>query len=485
MIRQVQQQKLLQKLSPQQIQLVKLLEIPSIEMTDRIMKEVDLNPALELGEPVVADEQDDDIPFREDEGRNEEDVQFDDVASDDDIPDYKSRLPGESSQQDTWKEWMTAGTATTLNDFLSDQLSLQDLDETDRTITDFIIGNIDDDGYLRRTPESISDDLAIILGLEVSSTQVETLIKLVQTFDPAGVGASDLRECMLVQLRRKPRTPLLEKTLTLVEDHFMDVSKKHFEVIQKKMECSKEELKEMMQEIYRLNPKPGNLFGSVLEQSREQVIPDFLLENTDGYLQLTLNNGTVPELHVSREYLEMLSDYKSNTKNQTRENKEALQFAREKVESARWFIDAVRQRQETLTRTMQSIIQYQYSYFLDGDEKNLKPMILKDIAEKTGYDISTISRVSNSKYIQTEFGVFPLKYFFTEGMQTESGEEVSSLEIKTILQESVDAENKKNPLTDDQLSTILTEKGYLIARRTIAKYRDQLGIPVARLRREI
>lgn len=484
MIRQIQQQKLLQKLSPQQIQLVKLLEIPSVEMTDRIMKEVDLNPALELGEP-AAPEHDDEMAFQCDDEGNNDDFQLDDVAFDDDIPDYKSQLPGDGRQQDSWKEWMTAGSATTLGDFLSDQLSLQELDETDRRIADFIIGTIDDDGYLRRSPESITDDLAIILGLDVSCSKVEAFIKLVQTFDPAGVGASDLRECMLLQLRRKSRTPLLEQTIVLVEEHFMDISKKHFEVILKKMNCSQEELKLMMQEIYRLNPKPGNLFGSVLEQSKEQVIPDFLLENTDGYLQLTLNNGTVPELHVSREYVDLLTDYKSNSKNQTSKNKEALQFAKEKVDSARWFIDAVRQRQETLLRTMQSIIDYQQLYFLDGDEKHLKPMILKDIADRTGYDISTISRVSNSKYIQTEFGVFPLKYFFTEGMQTESGEEVSSLEIKTILQERVDAENKKNPLTDDQLSAILTEKGYVIARRTIAKYRDQLGIPVARLRREI
>ncbi len=484
MIRQVQQQKLLQKLSPQQIQLVKLLEIPSIEMSDRIMKEVDLNPALELGEPKTPDHEDE-MAYQNDDGGNNDDFLFDDVAFDDDIPDYKSKMPGESRQQDSWKDWMTAGTATTLNDYLSDQLSLQELDDTDRVIADFIIGNIDDDGYLRRTPDSITDDLAIILGLDVSSSKVEALIKLIQTFDPPGVGASDVRECMLLQLRHKPQTPLIDQTMVLVDQHFMDVSKKHFETIQKKMECTQEELKQMLQEIYRLNPKPGNLFGSALEESREQVIPDFLLENIDGYLQLTLNNGTVPELHVSREYLDMLSDYKSNPKNQTRENKEALQFAREKVESARWFIDAVRQRQETLFRTMQSIIDYQRLYFLDGDEKNLKPMILKDIADKTGYDISTISRVSNSKYIQTEFGVFPLKYFFTEGMQTDSGEEVSSLEIKTILQESINAEDKNNPLTDDHLSAILTEKGYVIARRTIAKYRDQLGIPVARLRREI
>jgi RNA polymerase sigma-54 factor len=246
-----------------------------------------------------------------------------------------------------------------------------------------------------------------------------------------------------------------------------------------------DELRAMIQEVVRLNPKPGNIFGTSLEATKEHVIPDFSLENTDGFLQLTLNNGTVPELHISREYKNMVNDFKSNSKNQTREAREALLFAREKVESARWFIDAVRQRQETLYKTMQAIVDYQYAYFLDGDEKNLRPMILKDIADKTGYDISTISRVSNSKYIQTEFGVFPLKYFFTEAMQTDSGEEVSSLEIKTIVQQSIDTEDKQSPLTDDQLSGILKDKGYVIARRTVAKYRDQLGIPVARLRREI
>lgn len=485
MIRQVQQQKLLQKLSPQQIQLVKLLEIPSIEMTDRIMKEIDLNPALELGEPPVSGQDEEEDFFQNGEGGNNDDALLDDVDFDDDIPDYKSKLPGENDRQDSWKEWITAGSATSLHDYLSEQLSLQELDETDKGIAEFIIGTIDDDGYLRRSSESIADDLAIIMGLEVPKLKVDALVRLIQTFDPAGVGACDLRDCMLLQLRRKPRTPLLDKTILMVEDYFSEVSKKHFEVIQKKMECNQEELKQMLHELYRLNPKPGNLFGSMLEESKEQVIPDFLLENTDGQLQLTLNNGSIPELHISREYLDMLSDYKSNPKNQTRENKEALQFAREKVESARWFIDAVKQRQETLMRTMKCIVNYQYEYFLDGDEKKLRPMILKDIAEKTGYDISTISRVSNSKYIQTEFGVFPLKFFFTEGMQTESGEEVSSLEVKTLLQESVDAEDKSNPLTDDQLLVILSEKGYVIARRTIAKYRDQLGIPVARLRRDI
>lgn len=483
MIRQVQQQKLLQKLSPQQIQLVKLLEVPSIEMTERIMKEVDLNPALELGEPVVQ-EQEDDFGFDNDDGGNNDDFSLGDYASDDDIPDSRSQSASNNRSED-WKEWIPVSANMTLNDFLRDQLNMQELDDLDRKVAEFIIGNIDDDGYLRRSATSVSDDLAIILGLDVSVGKVKELVGMIQQFDPPGIAAADLQECLLIQLRRKNKTSLIRQTLDLIEQYFVEFSKKHYEVILKKMDCTMDDLRLMIQEVVRLNPKPGNLFGSVLEESKEQVVPDFLLENNDGFLQLTLNNGSVPELHVSREYVDMVSDFKSNVKNQTKEAKEALQFAREKVDSARWFIDAVRQRQETLTRTMQAIVNYQYAYFLDGDEKHLKPMILKDIADKTGYDISTISRVSNSKYIQTEFGIFPLKYFFTEAMPTESGEEVSSLEIKTILQQSIDGEDKNDPLTDDKLSGILTEKGYVIARRTIAKYRDQLGIPVARLRREL
>jgi len=484
MLRQFQQQKLLQKLSPQQIQLIKLLEVPSVEMTERVMQEVDANPALELGENAVTDQNDDPL-YDTGDGGNNDDFTFDDYATDDDIPDYKTRQTGGESALDNWKDWLPVTADVTLNDVLLEQLNLQELSEEDRKVATFIIGNIDEDGYLRRTPEALSDDLSIILGLEVPVDTIIALIQLIQQFDPPGVGAADLRDCLLLQLKRKSPSPLHDQTIALVETYFNEVSRKQYEVILKKMGCSEEALKAMMQEITKLNPKPGNLFGSVLEEKREQVVPDFMLENNDGYLLLTLNSGNVPELHVNRGYLDMVSDFKSNVKNQTREAREALQFAKEKVDAAKWFIEAVRQRQETLMRTMQAIIDYQRNYFLDGDDKQLKPMILKDIAERTGYDISTISRVSNSKYIQTEFGLFPLRHFFSEGMQTDSGEAVSSLEIKTILQESIAGEDKRDPLTDDQLSAILTEQGYLIARRTVAKYRDQLGIPVARLRREI
>lgn len=453
-------------------------------MTDRVLQEVDANPALELGENSLTEQTEDPL-YDTGDGGNNDDFTFDDYASDDDIPDYKTRQHGGESALDNWKDWLPVIDDVSLNAFLLDQLNLQDLTEEDRRVATFIIGNIDDDGYLRRTPEALSDDFSIILGLEVPIETIRTLIQLVQQFDPPGVGAADLKECLLLQLRRKTPSALHDQTITLLEDFFNEVSRKQYEVILKKMDCSEETLKAMMMEITKLNPKPGNLFGSVLEEKREQVVPDFILENNDGYLMLTLNSGNVPELHVNRGYLEMVSDYKANVKNQTREAREAIQFAKEKVDSAKWFIEAVRQRQETLMRTMQAIIEYQRAYFLDGDDKRLKPMILKDIAERTGYDISTISRVSNSKYIQTEFGLFPLRRFFTEGMQTDSGEAVSSLEIKTIIQENIAGEDKKEPLTDDQLSAILTEKGYLIARRTVAKYRDQLGIPVARLRREI
>lgn len=484
MLRQFQQQKLLQKLSPQQIQLIKLLEIPSVEMAERVLQEVDANPALELGESAVTEQQDDPLYDSGDGGTNDE-FTFDDYAPDDDIPDYKTRQAGDPSAADQWRDWLPVTADVTLNEFLLDQLNVQELTDEERKVATFIVGNIDDDGYLRRTPEALCDDLSIILGLDVPLETIKALIGRIQALDPPGVGAADLQECLILQLKRKEPSSLHEQTIALLETCFAEVSRKQYEAIVRKLSCSEAELKAMMQEITKLNPKPGNLFGTVLEEKRELVVPDFLLENHDGYLTLALNRDNVPELHVSREYLNMVSDYKAHVKNQTKEARDALVFAREKVESAKWFIDAVKQRQETLMRTMQAIVEYQEAFFREGDEKLLKPMILKDIAERTGYDISTISRVSNSKYIQTEFGLFPLRYFFTEGMQTDSGESVSSLEIKAILQESIDGEDKKNPLTDDQLSAILKEKGYVIARRTVAKYRDQLGLPVARLRREM
>lgn len=481
MIRQIQQNRLLQKLSPQQIQLVKLLEIPSLEMADRILQEIDENPALELGEGQEL-EKEEEADF--DNEVDNDDFSLDEYATDDDIPDFGSQMSSGGGAE-IIRERMPSGSNTSLNEFLQEQLVLQDLEENDRKIAEYIIGNIDEDGYLRRNVESISDDLAIIAGIEVSVTKLKELISLIQEFDPPGVGAADLKECLLIQLKRKTHSKVVYESIRMLTNYFDEFAMKHYESIIRKMDCPMEELKLMIHEIVKLNPKPGSVFESSLEQSMKQVSPDFILENNEGYLSLSLNNCNIPELHISRKYIDMVNDYKSNIKNQTRESREAIQFAKEKVDSAKWFIDSVRQRQETLMRTMQTIVDYQYEYFTDGDEKHLKPMILKDIAERTGFDISTISRVSSSKYIQTEFGIFPLKYFFTEGMQTESGEEVSALEIKTILQQSVDGEDKKDPLTDEQLSTILSGKGYVIARRTIAKYRDQLGIPVARLRREI
>jgi len=480
MLRQILTQKLQQKLSPQQIQLVKLLEIPAVELSDRIMQEVDENPALEFGEdPQTMTEGD--LPF--DEGSND-DFSMEDYALDDDIPDYRTKDLGSGRSEES-RETVLASSNMSLHDFLQEQLDLQDFNPEQRKVADFIAGSIDNDGYLRRSPEALSDDVAIQLGLEFSIGQINEIIGIIQSFDPPGVGAADLQNCLLLQLRRKTQTKLIQQATRMIEDFFEEFSKKHYDSIIRQMGCKMEDLKSIIQEIVKLNPKPGGVYGSFIEESMEGITPDFQLDNNDGVLLLTLNNSNIPELHVSPGYANMVKDYQSNTKNQTRETKQAIQFAKQKVDAARWFIDAVHQRQETLMRTMQAILDYQYYYFIDGDERNLKPMILKDIAERTGYDISTISRVSNSKYIQTEFGVFPLKYFFTEAMQTDKGQEVSVLEIKNILQESIDNEDKDNPLTDEELCDILAKKGYVIARRTIAKYRDQLGIPVARLRREI
>ncbi|MDD4922781.1 MAG: RNA polymerase factor sigma-54 [Bacteroidales bacterium] len=483
MLRQTLHQKLQQKLSPQQIQLVKLLEIPTLELNERIMQEIDENPALEFGEdPQLMAE--DDLSFDGVGEGNNEDLSMDEYAPDDDIPDYRTQQPG-SGNMEEHRERIPVSMNGSLHDFLQEQLNLCDFDPIQRKIADFIAGSIDDDGYLRRTPESLSDDVAIQLGLEYSVNQIKEIIHIIQDLDPPGVGASDLQNCLLLQLHRRPQTKLIQDTIKLLDIYFDEFSKRHYDTIVRQMGCCMDELKSMIQEIVKLNPKPGSVYGSSMEDSMEGITPDFLLENTEGFLQLTLNNSSIPELHISRGYIEMVNDYHANASNQTREKKQSIQYAKQKVDSARWFIDAVRQRQETLMRTMQAIVDYQYNFFLTGEEKSLKPMILKDIAKITGYDISTISRVSNSKYIQTEFGVFQLKYFFTESMQKESGEEVSVLEIKNILKEKVNTEDKNKPLTDEQLCDILASKGYIIARRTVAKYREQLDIPVARLRREI
>lgn len=481
MLRQSLQQKLQQKLSPLQIQQVKLLEVTGLELGERILQEVDENPALEIGEDPQM--QEDDLYAYDDSNGASDDFSIEEFERDDDIPDYKTRLESGSSEER--REFIPVSASMNLHDFLQEQLDLLDLEGDFKTAAEYVIGSIDDDGYLRRDSQSLSDDLSINFGLDFSVSQINDIVLIVQGFDPPGVAASDLQECLLLQLRRKKSSKVVRDAIILLETCFEDFSRKHYDAILKRLNWSNDELRKRIQEVVKLNPKPGSMYSSSLQEVLEEITPDFILENEDGILNLILNNSSIPELHVNPGFVDMIKDYKGNIKNQTKDARDAIQFAKQKVEAARWFIDAVRTRHETLIRTMQSIVDYQYEFFLDGDEKKLKPMVLKDIANRTGYDISTISRVSNSKYIQADFGVFPLKSFFSEGMQTDSGEEVSALEIKKILRTNIDEEDKMKPLTDEQLCDILASKGYQIARRTVAKYRDQLEIPVARLRREL
>jgi RNA polymerase sigma-54 factor len=351
---------------------------------------------------------------------------------------------------------------------------------------EYVIGNIDDEGYLRRTPEAMVDDIVFYAGVETTDQEMEQAVQYVRTLDPPGVGAFDLQDCLKLQLERKDYTKTVKSAHLIITDYFDEFSKKHFDKIQRGLSIDDETLKKIMAEIIHLNPKPGNAWsGNILEKSMSTIVPDFILENIEGQLIVSLNNANIPDLRVSSTYNEMFQDYTGNKKNQSREMKDAVMFVKQKIDSARWFIDAIKQRQQTLLTTMIAIVNFQREYFIEGDDTYLKPMILKDIADITGYDISTISRVSNSKYIQTEFGIFPVKYFFSESMTNDVGEEVSTREIKKILQDCVENENKQKPLNDDALVDVLKQKGYLIARRTVAKYREQLNIPVARMRKEI
>ncbi|MDL2290004.1 RNA polymerase factor sigma-54 [Paludibacteraceae bacterium OttesenSCG-928-F17] len=483
MLKQQLQQKLQQKLSPAQIQVIKMLEIPTLELEERIRQELEENPALEEGAEMTesADEYEDD--FNGDEGSND-DIDFDDYMPDDDIPDYK--LKTSNSSKDDKNDSIPFSVGMTFHEFLQDQLGLQDLSEKEYALAEYVIGNIDEEGYLRRTAEAMVDDIVFQTGIQTTDEEMNHIVHVIQQFDPAGVGASDLQESLLLQLERKTDTPEIEFAKKIVKDYFDEFSKKHYDKITKALNIDEETLRNVINEITRLNPKPGSAWsGNVLERSMSTIVPDFILENNDGKLTVHLNNSNVPELRVSNTYNEMMQDYAGNKQNQTKEMKDAVMFVKQKIDSAKWFIDAIRQRQQTLLITMQAIVDFQYKFFLEGDETFLKPMILKDIADITGYDISTISRVSNSKYIQTEFGIYPVKYFFSESMTNESGEEVSTREIKKILQECVEHEDKQKPMNDDKLAEVLKEKGYNIARRTVAKYREQLNIPVARLRKEI
>ena len=473
------QQKLLQKLSPQQIQVIKLLEIPTMQLEQRIKKELEENPVLEL-ENESQDERMEEEGTSENEG---DEFSLEDYMDEDDIPEY--RLASNNYSKDDKQVDIPFSSSASFYETMTEQLGLTNLNEMQKKLGEYIIGNIDEDGYLRRDIAAISDDLAFNLNMQVSDEELEYILKVIQEFDPAGVGARDLRECLLLQIRRKKVSPsiiLAEKILT---DNFEEFTRKHYDKIIRKYDFTDEELKDTIGEILKLNPKPGSSYSNSSSKSNQVIIPDFILENEDGELHLSLNQRNVPDLRVNSNYMDMIRSYNDNKKNASQEQKDALMFVKQKMDSAKWFIDAIRQRHQTLLLTMSEIIDFQKDYFQDGDETKLKPMILKDIADRTGLDISTVSRVSNSKYIQTHFGIFPLKFFFSEGMQKDTGEEVSTREIKKILEECVEKENKRRPLTDDKLALILKEKSYPIARRTVAKYREQLGIPVARMRKEL
>jgi RNA polymerase sigma-54 factor len=489
MLKQKLQQKLLQKLSPQQIQTIKLLEIPAMELEQRIKKELEENPLLEEGE----EEEDIDekqIESQDDETdseseKNDDEFSLEDYINEDEyIPSYK--LNASNSSPDDKKEDIPFSEGSTFQELLESQLGLRELNETQEMLSGYIIGNIDEDGYLRRELSSIVDDIAFQQNIATTEKELLEVLRIIQDLEPAGVGARTLQECLLLQLKTKDESlkeiKLAEKILI---EHFEEFSKKHYDKIVTVMEISEKDLKQAIDEILKLNPKPGISFNDSENKMPNTIIPDFMLEFKDGDFQLNLNSKNIPELRISRNYSDMLVSYATSKENSSKEQKEIVSFVKQKLDSAKWFIDAIRQRQNTLMHTMQAILNYQQEFFVEGDEAKLKPMILKDIADKTGLDISTISRVANSKYIQTHFGIYPLKYFFTEGMQTDSGEEVSTREIKKILQECIESENKKKPLPDDKLADILNEKGYLIARRTIAKYREQLNIPVARMRKEL
>jgi RNA polymerase sigma-54 factor len=503
MLKQSLSHKLLQKLSPQQIQLMKMLQLPTIALEQRIKEELEANPALEEGREEDEDEspqdpeenetpedEGEDKPEKDDEitsddgdedkiTASEKEVDIDDYFQDDDLPDYKLQVNNTSPDEERREIPVIAGAG--FQDLLLSQLGMQELDERRHSIAQYLIGNLDDDGYLRRELSSVVDDIAFSQNITTSEKELTELLLIIQQFDPPGIGARDLRECLLIQLKRKPHTFVTEQAIRIVRDMMEEFSRKHYDKMAKKLDVDDEMLKEIIQEIVHLNPRPGD---SVVDTkgAMMQITPDFIINVVDDKLELSLNSRNAPDLRVSKEYSRMMGDYATR---KDRTSKEALSFVKQKVETAKWFIDAIRQRQETLLFTMNAIMEYQYEYFLEGDETKLKPMILKDIADRVGMDISTISRVANSKYVQTEFGTFLLKTFFSESLSTDSGEEVSSREVKKILSDCIVAENKKKPLTDDRLCKILKEKGYNIARRTVAKYREQLEIPVARMRKEL
>lgn len=474
-----------QKLSPLQMQVIKLTELPCLELEDRIKQELEENPALEEGHDIDNNEYDSDSESfdNDDDNISQDDIALGDYMNDEEIPDY--RLASNNKSPDDKAIEIPYSAAESLNESLLNQLHLCDLDLTKEKIAEYIIGSIDESGYLDRELSAISDDLLFQQNIDATQQQLEEVLHIVQQFEPAGIAARNLQECLLIQLQRLPESELTDLSIDILSNYFDEFSKRHFEKIQKTLGLESEEMKEVIQEITSLNPKPGNAWDDSFAPANATIVPDFIVETYNGEVFLSLNNRNIPELRVSREYANMLQGYSDNKKSVSADTKSAVLFVKQKLDSARWFIDAIKQRQETLQRTMETVIELQYDFFLTGDETQLKPMILKDVAEMAGYDISTVSRVSNSKYVQTNFGIYPLKYFFSESMKNDEGEDISSREIKAILKDCISNEDKTNPLTDDKLAALLKEKGYVIARRTVAKYREQLDIPVARLRKEI
>ncbi|WP_295232186.1 RNA polymerase factor sigma-54 [Sediminibacterium sp.] len=489
------QQKLLQKLSPQQIQLMKLLQVPTANLEERIKEELEENPALEQSDEGHEDEYTDELKDEFDSIGEEdadpdgsaddyENVDISEYVVDDDgeIADYKTKDDNYPEMDD--QKVIPIKVETSFHELVLNQLGMLELDERNYRIAEQVVGSLDDDGYLRRELTSIADDLAFRQSLIVEEKEIEAIILQIQQFDPAGIAARDLQECLLLQLKRKTdEGKSVELAVQILTKYFDEFTKKHYEKIQKSLGLTDDQLKEVIGQIIKLNPKPGGNVGE-MNKAENYIVPDFFVINNNGLLELTLNSKNAPDLRVSEGYKDMLKDYEKGSKKDKRQ-KEAVLFIKQKIDSARWFIDMIKQRQDTLIGTMGAIMKYQQEFFLTGDETTMRPMILKDIAELTGLDISTVSRVANSKFVQTEFGTYRLKFFFSESLSTESGEEVSTREVKKILSDMIESEDKHKPLSDEVLTEMLQEKGYNIARRTVAKYREQLNVPVARLRKEL
>ena len=481
---QTQAQQLTQTLSPQQILVVKLLELPTMELEERVRAEILDNPALEEGKDISDQDHSEEFEdnFNEDNSYINEDISLGDYRTEDDIPDYKlqehNRSRGEVAEEIPFSD------SVSFYEMLLEQLQMQRLTEEEKIMAEYLIGSLDDDGLLRKGTQTLIDELAIYRGIYTNEKEIDKILSIIQDFDPAGIGARSLQECLLLQLKRKPETPIKKVEVEIIEKYCDDFTRKNKEKIMLRMNLTEEEYDEAIYELAKLNPRPGSSLGDIVGKNFQQIIPDFLVDSDEtGNITFTLNNGNVPELHLSREFNELLEEHTTNKENQSKDSRDAFLFLKQKVDAAQNFINAIKQRHQTLLTTMQVIIDLQRPFFLEGDETLLKPMILKDVAEKAKLDVSTVSRVSNSKYVQTNFGIFPLRFFFSDGYTTEEGEELSVREIKQLLKECTEHENKENPYNDDELADILREKGYPIARRTVAKYRQQLNIPTARLRR--